>query len=104
MKTISILLLSLLFLASCQRSDPSRIPRDRFVQSYADLMEVSALAQQAKLDTAAAAHAVDSVLSKEHVTREQMMASVRWYSRDVHNWNGILEDVSKELDRRRVQQ
>ncbi len=102
-KFILILFLLLSF-SSCKRSDPNLVPRDKFVQAYADLMEVSVLAQQGGLDTTAAAHAVDSVLTREDVTREQMMTSVRYYSNDLHVWNGILEDVGKELAKRKVQQ
>lgn len=74
--------------------------RDQFVRAYAALLEARGARTVLATDTLATKRIADSVLVRLGATREQFERTAAWYSMDVQQWRGCMEEVTRVLDGR----
>ncbi len=100
MKTILPVLVALT-IASCTRQ-PGSAPLDRseFAAVYTDVTVSLWKARRAGADTTVLSRITDSVLALHNTTREQYLATLRWFNEDVERWKGFYDEVSTDLEER----
>ena len=97
-----ITLLLILSLAGCSGLTRETTPLDRqtFVAVYADLEATLWSSMRASADAIVLGHAADSVFADHHISRDQYLATIRWYNKDLVRWKGFFDDVGKKLEER----
>jgi len=98
------LILPLFLLFSCHNGDSSRerLPREKFVSVYCDLLQEVQRSRNAGSDPATAEKNAADVLGRAGVLREDFEETTRWYNADAQRWKAFHEDVTRELERREV--
>ena len=93
---------ALLTLTGCtlMHRESTPLERQTFIAVYVDLQTALWSAMRTTADTVVLGVVADSVFARNHVSRDQYRATVRWYNEDVVRWKGFFDDVAKALEER----
>ena len=104
LRLLAIFLSISMFIGSCGNSNqpkPNSIPRETFVDLYADLLIVGETESFSPSDTSNIVHrktSVDSLFVKYRVTESQVRQTIAQYSKDLRLWKEFYDDVLKSLE------
>jgi hypothetical protein len=99
-----LVILPLIFLFSCHISDSprERLPRNKYVSIYCDLLQEVQRSRNAGADPATAERNAAEVLKRAGISQEEYKETTSWYNADAHRWKSFYEEVTRELERREV--
>jgi hypothetical protein len=86
----------------CRDSADDRIPKDRMVNLYAEILIVTSLHEDTT-SSKAYSEMLDSLLQLHGETFERFSGTLDYYRDDPVRWKNLLDRVTDELERRRRQ-
>jgi hypothetical protein len=98
MKTLLLCATAILFTA-CRRDVPQP-DRHRIAAAYADLFTTAIECRRAGADSAQTEARIDSVLSADGTTREEIRSALEWYNEDLQRWKPFFDEVVQILTER----
>lgn len=83
-------------LAGCDglRGTGGALPRQRFVEVYGEILELEAASPGPRVDSTA----VDSVLARHQVTRQEIQRTVEVYRQSPERWDEFYAEVVRRLE------
>jgi hypothetical protein len=85
----------LFVLIGCDGDRGGEIPRERFVQIYRQILVGAELHRN---DTTAYRLSLDSLMTREHVTRDQLQRTMQWYSARPAELDSVLREIDRSLE------
>ena len=85
-----------LLLAGCEglHGTGGALPRERFVEVYGEILELEAATPGPRVDSTA----VDSVLARHRVTRQEILRTVEVYRQNPERWDQFYAEVVRRLE------
>ena len=84
--------------SSCSaRHTPSALTDKEFARVYAALTQKSVSVRGTRIDTARARHTADSILQASHVSRSELLATVKQLNQDPSRWKAVMEEALQDM-------